>query len=392
MNQSVLTAVACFAVCCVAFGQAPTPPGSDRITRTTIAAECLRLHGEDVLNRLVKETIIRQECERQGIVITEEEIDAKIHRLAWMSPERWIQILREEHNVSPEQYRNDIIRWFLAFEKLAGSRLTVNEAELMEAYNTPPVVAIANQITLATRTEAEAVLAEVKQYPETFTAVARNKSIATRLGGTIRHTEDPNVNKILSAMKPGDISPVVEYPPGQFTIFQHELKLLPPARISFDAVKEQLSDAILEKKRSQINAEIFTELRNAAQVKIIFGNPTLYNQYPGVAAIVNGQEISMKELTDRCHQKHGEDVLNDMTNRLWQSEANFAPKVRCLETWRQNRLVRNRPFRTVRTDTAYTPPPAPTTAAQAMPPESVSIERTAESTKEIKLSRVFTQI
>ena len=52
-----------------------------------------------------------------------------------------------------------------------------------------------------------------------------------------------------------------------------------------------------------------------------------------------------------------------------------------------NLLIRNRPFRPVRTDaTAYTVPPTPTAAAQAMPPESVSIERAAESTQEVKLS------
>jgi len=50
-------------------------------------------------------------------------------------------------------------------------------------------------------------------------------------------------------------------------------------------------------------------------------------------------------------------------------------------------LARNRSFRTIRTDgTAYTAPPTPTAAAQAMPPEVVPIERAAESTQDIKLS------
>jgi len=52
-----------------------------------------------------------------------------------------------------------------------------------------------------------------------------------------------------------------------------------------------------------------------------------------------------------------------------------------------NLLMRNRPFRTVRTTaTAYTVPPTPTAAIQAMPPEPVPIERATESTQEIKLS------
>ena len=79
----------------------------------------------------------------------------------------------------------------------------------------------------------------------------------------------------------------------------------------------------------------------------------------------------------------GAEVHNDRSIR-----AKFAERLQ--STARSpvcNLLMRNRPFRTVRTDgIAYTDPPTPTAAAQAMPPESVSIERAAESTQEIKLS------
>ena len=317
MKQSVLTALISFAVSCAAFGQVLTPP----------------------VNKL-----IRQECARQGIVITADEINAEVHRIAGkvgMTVEQWLQKLQQERNISPEQYRNDFVRWTLALERLAGSRLTVSEAELMEAYHTMFGSAVlARQITLATRTEAEAVLAEVKQHPEAFVAIAKNKSIntATQSFGGItypirRHTINPDVEKMLFAMEPGDISPVVEYPPGHFTIFRCESRL-PQIDVNFDAVKEQLLFQILDTKRQQVAGEIIAELRTRGTSQVI-----------------------------------------------------TAPKVRCLETWRQNRLARNRPFRPVRTDaTAYTVPPTPTAAIQAIPPEAVSIERVAESTQEIKLS------
>jgi hypothetical protein len=65
----------------------------------------------------------------------------------------------------------------------------------------------------------------------------------------------------------------------------------------------------------QVADEVFRDSQNRSKIQIVFGNPALYNQYPGVAALLNGQIISQEELADECIRKHGKKVLGDVINR-----------------------------------------------------------------------------
>ena len=339
----MITTLARFLVSCTVFGPVlgQTPNVSplrvetaeivaevngDKITRTSLAAECLQLHGEEELHELINKTLIRQECERQKIVITADEINAEVRRMAQtfsLTAEQWLQVLEQKRGISPDEYRQDIIWRILALGKLADSRLNPSEAELQMAYEAQFGPAVqARQIVLAARAEAEAVLAELKQHPETFAAVAKNKSICTvtqPYGGMLypirRHTMDPNVERILFALKPGEISPIIEMPPGQFTVYKCE-GYLAPAEVDVEGVKKQLFFQLRDGKLQQIAGEVFKEMQSRAQVKIIFGEPALYSQYPGIAAFLNGREISIKELAELCLQKYGKEVSNDMIYRL----------------------------------------------------------------------------
>jgi len=297
----------------------------DKITRSSLAAECLQLHGKDVLQDLINKTLIKVECERQKISITSEEINAEVLRMAKtfnMTSEDWLKLLEERRGISPEQYRQDIVWKILALGKLAGMRLVISEAELQEAYDSQygPAVQV-RQIVLATKAGAEATLAELKQHPDTFASVAKNRSIdptsqpySGMLHPIRRNTFDPHVERILFAMKPGDISPVMEFPMGHFSIFRCEAHLQ-PIDVDFAAVKEQLYYQMRDVKLRQVADEVFMELQRKAQVQIVLDDPTLYTQYPGVAALLNGQKIPQKELADACVQKHGKEVLGDMLNR-----------------------------------------------------------------------------
>jgi len=319
-------------------GQAPTAQdvvaevNGERITRTSLAAESLQLHGEAELHELIYHTLIRLESERLNITVTNEEINAEIFRMAQtfsLTTEQLLQTLEQERGISSEQYRQDISRR-LALGKIAErladeARLNPTPEELRAAFDAQFGPAVrARQIVLASRAEAEAVHADLRQHPETFSAIARNRSIDTvtqPFGGMLypirRHTMHPNVENMLFSMQPGHISPIIDhFPfPDHFAIFKC-VEHLQPVDVDVDAVKRQLFFQIRDAKLPQVASEVFNELRERAQVKIIFGNPALHAQYPGVAAILNGQPISIRELAEICIQKHGENVLSDMIHRL----------------------------------------------------------------------------
>ena len=337
MKHSLITVLSFLAISNAALGQAANAPivridtpnnvaevNGEPISRSSLAAECLQLHGADELQELINNTLIRLECQRLRISVFPEEIDAEILRKAQtfkMTSEDLLKLLEREKGVSAEQYRQDLT-WRTALKKLAGTRLNIDEAELQIAYEQRYGAAVqVRQIVLPSRAEAEEVLAEVKQHPETFPRLAQNKSIdpvsapfAGMLHPIRRHTYNPGLENILFAMKPEEISPVIEFPPGFFTIYRCEGHLQ-PHDVDLAVVKADLAYQIGEAKLLQLANEILTDLQNRAQIQIVFDNTALHAQYPGVAAILNGQYIYLQELAEACIRKHGRGVLSDMIDR-----------------------------------------------------------------------------
>ena len=326
-----------------AFGQTTSAPivrlntpdnvavvNGEAISRSSLAAESLQLHGVEVLQELIGNTLIRLECARLGISVTPDEVNDEILRRAQMfriSSEEWLRLLEERRGVSPEQLRYEI-GWQLLLGKLAGERIIVTAEEMQIEYerNFGPAVR-ARQIVLASRAEAETVRAGVIQHPETFPSVAINRSICTitqPFAGMLpvmrRHTFNPGIENMLFAMQPGEVSQVVEFPQGHFTVFRVEERLQ-PENVDIAAVNEQLFRRIYDTRLPEIANEIMLELQSRAEIHIIFGTP-LQHQFPGVAAVLNGRQfpngqqvISQQELAEACIRKYGNGVLSDMINR-----------------------------------------------------------------------------
>src|SRR6185369_16978383 len=63
------------------------------------------------------------------------------------------------------------------------------------------------------------------------------------------------------------------------------------------------------------SAEVFEKLQHDSKVVNVYNNPELRNQMPGVAATINGKAITLRELSDECIARYGEQVLDQMVNR-----------------------------------------------------------------------------
>jgi hypothetical protein len=61
--------------------------------------------------------------------------------------------------------------------------------------------------------------------------------------------------------------------------------------------------------------DLFAQLQQQAQVVNVLNDPALRQQYPGVAAMINGQRITLAQLTEECILRHGTEVLDGEINR-----------------------------------------------------------------------------
>ncbi|MDR1141413.1 MAG: peptidylprolyl isomerase [Planctomycetaceae bacterium] len=298
----------------------------DKIMKTDLAAECLRLHGTEELKDLVKKFLIQLECSRLNIVVTQQEINNEVERMAKafkFSTQDWLDLLEKERGMTAEMYMEDIIQPILAIGKLAGVRMNITEEEIQREMNARYGAAVqVRQIVLGSRKDAEKVWVDLNANPESFPSVAKNRSLdpASQPYGGLIHpirqgSVNPEIEKIVFGLKAGEISPIVEWPAGQFLIFRCE-QHLQPQNVDKEKVREQLVTKIRDMKTRSAAEDVFRELQSHAQIEIIFGNSARMAQVPGVAAVVNGQSISQKYLAEICLKRYGKPVLSDIISKL----------------------------------------------------------------------------
>ena len=299
----------------------------EQISREQLARECMLRYGKDVLESLINKQLILEYCRRHGIQVTRQEVQAEIARMArrfHMTVDQWLKLLEKERGIRPEQYASDIVWPQLALRRVAAKLLEVTPKELQAAYETQygPAVEV-RMILCKTREQAEKVHRMAQARPEDFEKLARTYSadpVSAGYGGRIppvrKHLGDPKLEQAAFALKPGQLSPVVPID-GGFVILKCVRHI--PSRMDqfpLEKVRKQLEEMVRDKKEPLVASRVFQQLRKQARVLEVFGHPGREKQYPGVAAIVNRQQIATEQLAQACLERHGVEVLDGMINRL----------------------------------------------------------------------------
>ncbi|GAA4419916.1 peptidylprolyl isomerase [Bremerella cremea] len=297
------------------------------ITRDALGEETLRRHGEQVLESLLNRHLIAMACQQNGIQISEADIDNEINNIAkkfGLSVDRWLGLLQEERNVTPGQYRRDIIWPTLALRKLAAGQLEVTDAEVQVEMdkNYGPKVKV-RMISVNDRGLAEELRAKAAANPDAFPDMAKNhsqdvNSAAAR--GLIppirRHIGNKEIEDTVFALQAGEVSPVV-FVAGQYLIFKCEEHLSAdeiPAG-SLNGIRQRMADVVRESKMREAAGDIYEKLQASAQIVNVYNDPSKASRMPGVAATLNGQPVSLQELKEECISRHGVEVLDGEINR-----------------------------------------------------------------------------
>jgi parvulin-like peptidyl-prolyl isomerase len=296
------------------------------ISRQELAQQCMKRYGETVLESLVNKHLILQACQQRGIQITHEHIEQEIDRISSrfnLPKDRWLEMLQQERNISPEQYRRDIIWPTLALRSLAANKLVVTEEMMNQEFESEygPKVQV-RLIAVSDRRKAEDLLRQAKAAPDQFGTLAKqysedpNSAAARGLIPPIRrHIGDPAVEKVAYSLKPGEISPILEVA-NQYLILMCE-KHLPAAHISpqyRQVANERIKERIMDRQLREASSELFDQLQSNAQIVNVYNDPQLRQAQPGVAATINGQQITVRQLAEECIARHGIDVLDSEIN------------------------------------------------------------------------------
>jgi len=301
------------------------------ISRDELAQDCLQLHGQAILERLINKFLILNECSRVGITITEEDVNDEIAKTAAkfnLPVKEYLEMLESERGIDPIQYKSEIVWPTLALRRLAVAELVVSEDEIRIEFERRYGPAVQTRMIACRDLEhAQDVMLRLTEDAESFPTIAKNESMdrATApyegLMYPIRmHAGPIEIENAVFSLEEGQISSAV-LSGGQYYIFKCENRFPHQDVMLTPDLKTYLSDDISDLKLRDTSDEIFQRLQSTATVENIMNNPARIRELPGVAALVNGRAISTLQLAEVCMERHGEEVLDELLHRVLLSNA-----------------------------------------------------------------------
>ncbi|HEV3005327.1 MAG TPA: peptidylprolyl isomerase [Pirellulales bacterium] len=290
------------------------------ITREKLGEECLQHFGDEVLDTLVSKQLIVEQCKARGIEVTHEEVRAELDHMAerfGLPTDQLLKMLKDERHITPNQYAKEIIWPTVALRKLAAKELQVTEKEIHEAYDVLYGPSVQTRlIACNTAEEANKVRALAVKEPDDFPNLAMKYSRDPSAGskGLIqpihKHEGTLDVEQAAFALKVGEISQVIKAY-DRYVILKCEAHV-PAQGVPKAEVRDQLIESVRDTKLRTVAVKLLTKLKKEGHFKDVFNDSALRKRHPGVAAIVEGHEITMRELAEDCIDRHGIEVLEAM--------------------------------------------------------------------------------
>ncbi len=298
-----------------------------QITRQQLAQETLRRFGEPVIESMINNQLISRQCQAEGIAVTQADIDAEIQRRAdkfGMSSQKYVELICSERDLSPQKLRNEIIWTELALRRLASSMTQVSDEDVQRQLESEfgPKVQV-RAIALETPEQARQILVQARANPEQFSRLAIDHSVdpnSASVGGLLpplrRNMGEPELENAAFALEVGQVSDVIELS-GQYIIIKcerhYQASELQPEQQTL--AMERIRDEIRESRLGDAAAQLFQQMQENTEIVNVYNNPELRQQMPGVAATINGQQITLEQVYEECLARFGRDVLQSEINR-----------------------------------------------------------------------------
>lgn len=271
------------------------------VSMDEVAEESINKVGKDVLDGMLNRAMIQLACQERGIEVTAAEVDQEIVRIATefkIPVEQYLEMLRAERNISPQQYRKEVIWPMLALKKLAGADVSVTDREIQTAFEREygPRVKV-RMILFDNLRRAQAAWPNIKEHPENFEKYVQEFSIdpnSKSLDGSVppipRHSGSDNVEQAAFKLKSGEISAIVQLNDtmNRYVILKCEGRTDPIVQERDKEVDAELADQIKKQKTQELVTKVFKSIQETTRVDNQLTNSTTGGTKPGNASRVDG--------------------------------------------------------------------------------------------------------
>ena len=243
-----------------------------------VAAECMERYGKEVLDKIIHRTLIQQACDEQGIVVTTDEVNAEIVKIAKrfdQDVENWLQLMQVEQDISPIQYQRDVIWPKLALEKLAGEQVKVTEADMRRSFIRDYGEKVKARVIVFDNQRSAAEIWEALQKDKSqknFEKMAQEHSIDSNsraLAGVIppirRFSGNEQLENAAFALKEGEISGVIQLglSSNRYVILYSEGRT--EQTFDFKEVQDTVHQHVLETKVHESVVRVCAKMKEEAE-------------------------------------------------------------------------------------------------------------------------------
>lgn len=298
-----------------------------KIVLQDLANLCVLRHGAEVLENMVNRYLILQACQERKIEITQKDVDDEIARIASkfnLSVQMYLKLLESERDIRPEYYASDIVWPMLALRELSKDMLKVSPQDIDRAFQSEfgPKVQV-RMIATKDSAKLQQVHQQATANPELFKTLARehsedpaSASVEGLLPPIRMNTGEDELERIAFALQPGQVSEIFKV--GDLNVTLQCVRHMPPANppaAQLAEIQARIKSELEEQKLRESAETIYTELRNRSQIVTVLGQLQLQQQYPGIAAVINGQSVTMEILEKECVKRFGNKILEGEINR-----------------------------------------------------------------------------
>jgi len=248
------------------------------ITKGELLSRLLADFGEETLKQLITLRLLEQEAEKEGIVITEAEVQKRFEELREKREDLSKQLGRGK--LSDLTLRDEAKR-LLLLERLVSKRVEVTEKELRDfytrhflRYNRPERVQI-REIIVPTFAEAQEIYRQLLRTPasrlaDEFERLAKERSVIPGAMGEFTYLELPEEMRLpLQRAKPNEILPPLTVKlAGQMTYrIVWVLDKTPGERNPFEKIRDRVRQDYLVERMVVLAPELVEQLWKRAEVK-----------------------------------------------------------------------------------------------------------------------------
>lgn len=248
------------------------------ISYDTLAEECVARHGNKVLEGIINRTMIQQAFADKPGAPTAQDVEKEIRTIAKkfnLDTAQWLEMMHSQQEMTPDQYRRDVIWPMLALRTLAGHDVTITQKELEEAYQRNYGDRVRVRVIILDRIrQAQEVWEKVKDNPENFGRLAMEYSIdssSRALEGKVppirRFSGSSEIEKAAFSLSEGEISGVIQIPENKhWVIIKCEGRTEPISGVSMADVRPILEEELRGEKVQLMVNKTFNTLESKARV------------------------------------------------------------------------------------------------------------------------------